>query len=251
MNIGAQLRQARESRGLSIEDISARTRIQPRLLEALERNDLSVVPPPPYPRGFVAAFAREVGLNADETVREYFGQFAPAPIVIEPVSPAVSTRRIQSRAWAPVLAGVGLVLTIGLLFSNRTQAPRVEEPGPIGTSGTPNTPAEAAVSPRKGTDGVIQASSNPARAADVGPAPGTVVVVLETRSPSWVTAVVDGDRQLYQIVPAGTKTTFRATREITIRVGDAGAVRLSVNGHEPALMGAPGEVRNVKITPGS
>jgi hypothetical protein len=62
-----------------------------------------------------------------------------------------------------------------------------------------------------------------------------------------VSATADGTRVLYRLVDAGTTETLRATREITIRVGDAGAVLWSVNGRQAVPMGHPGEVRTVTV----
>ena len=75
MDTGARLREAREARGLTVDALARITRVPPRLLSAIERNELTVIPPRPYGRGFVRAYAAEVGLDPDEIVREYFGRF--------------------------------------------------------------------------------------------------------------------------------------------------------------------------------
>jgi len=91
----------------------------------------------------------------------------------------------------------------------------------------------------------------------LGPGPATpplgkgVVVTIETRAPTWIAATADGKRQLYEVVPAGTTTTIRGTREIVLRVGDAGAASWSINGGAPAVMGRPGQVRDFRLTPGA
>ena len=76
-DVGARLRASREAKRLSLDAVAASTRVQPRILSAIEQNDASVLPPRPYGRGFVRAYAQELGLDADNIVREYFGQFAP------------------------------------------------------------------------------------------------------------------------------------------------------------------------------
>ena len=76
MDIGEQLRHAREARGLSIDALSKSIRVQPRILSAIEQNDCATIPPRPYGRGFVRTFAMEVGLDPESTVREFFSQFA-------------------------------------------------------------------------------------------------------------------------------------------------------------------------------
>ena len=89
MDIGAQLRSAREGKGLSIGTVAERTRVPVRTLAAIERNDQSALPPHPFGRGFVRAYAEEVDLDSDRLVREYFAQFPSPPPVAEP-RPALS-----------------------------------------------------------------------------------------------------------------------------------------------------------------
>ena len=239
MDVGAQLREARESRGLSIAALASRTRIQPRALEGIERNDLSVVPPPPYNRAFVATLAREVGLNPDQVVREYFVQFQPpAPVAhdLQPDGDSTSHPPVP----LPLLAGAVLVLLLGVLVASRVMNPSTGEPGAVGTSGQVAAPVSP-TSPAATTPPSTSASTSQA-----APPAGTSVVVLTADRPAWIEARVDGVRRVYQIVIAGTTHTLTG-REIAIRVGDAGAVRWSVNGGAAVPMGAPGQVLNVRI----
>jgi cytoskeleton protein RodZ len=75
MDIGGQLRSAREARGLSLATLAQRTRVPERALAAIERNDASALPPHPFDRGFVRTYAAEVDLDPDRMVRDYFAQF--------------------------------------------------------------------------------------------------------------------------------------------------------------------------------
>src|SRR5262245_44050940 len=93
MDVGAQLRSSREGKRLSLEALARTIRVQPRVLMAIERNDTASIPPRPFGRGFVHAYAREVGLNPDQTVREYFGQFVPDDV--PPASPEHSTQSAE------------------------------------------------------------------------------------------------------------------------------------------------------------
>src|SRR3982751_1455936 len=84
MSIGAQLRASREARGLTLDAVSRTTRVQPRILAAIERDDVAAVPPRPFGRGFVRAYAAEMGLDAEQITHEYFARFAPqaAPVAV-------------------------------------------------------------------------------------------------------------------------------------------------------------------------
>lgn len=63
MPVGLELKQARERAGLSAEEVSDRTKIQPHRIEALESGDFQALPYGVYLEGIVRAYAREVGLD--------------------------------------------------------------------------------------------------------------------------------------------------------------------------------------------
>ena len=63
MDIGSELRQARQRAGRSLDDIAQRTKIQQHKLEALENNEFERLPDGIYLDGIVRAYAVEVGLD--------------------------------------------------------------------------------------------------------------------------------------------------------------------------------------------
>ena len=123
MDIGTQLRNAREARGLTLDALSRSTRVQPRILSAIEQNDSMRLPPRPYGRGFVRAYASEVGLDPEGTVRDFFSQFAlvsaaPAAAknsIIAPARPTATARRWRFPLTAVLTSAVvgGLVILVG------------------------------------------------------------------------------------------------------------------------------------------
>jgi len=70
-SFGDKLREEREKRGISLDEIAKATKVGPHLLEALERNDLASLPGGPFNKGFVRAYARHIGLDPEATVDEY------------------------------------------------------------------------------------------------------------------------------------------------------------------------------------
>ena len=244
MDIGAQLRHAREARGLTIDAISRSTRVQPRILSAIEQNDSFSLPPRPYGRGFVRSFASEVGLDPDATVREFFSQFAPVAVVQAPVEarrPPQDAERAVPRGWLWTSALVITYAVVGALViaAGRWVLHPGSESGAVGTSGTiASAPAAApAEIPRT------------APAKTPAPPPSVVRVNLEAQRAVWVTAAVDGSRAVYRTLQPGERVTLNGTREVTVRVGDAGAIVWQVNGRAAAPMGQSGEVRTERVMP--
>src|SRR6187431_558889 len=74
-DFGGKLRQARERRGISLRQIASSTKIAAAALEALEKNDISKLPGGIFSRAFVRSYAVEVGLDPDETVKEFLTRF--------------------------------------------------------------------------------------------------------------------------------------------------------------------------------
>jgi flagellar biosynthesis protein FlhG len=68
---GARLRRARLVRGLEIDDVAAATKITPAYLRFLEEDRFDDLPAVVYVRGFIASYARYLGLDAQSVARSY------------------------------------------------------------------------------------------------------------------------------------------------------------------------------------
>jgi cytoskeleton protein RodZ len=73
--IGSKLREARDRRGVTLREIANATKIPMGVLEALERNDITRLPGGIFGRAFVRSYAVEVGLDPEETIKEFIAQF--------------------------------------------------------------------------------------------------------------------------------------------------------------------------------
>src|SRR5258707_10752267 len=103
VDFGARMRQAREQRGVSLRQIAERTKISVSQLEALERNDISRLPGGIFSRAFVRSYAAEIGVDPEQTVREFLSQFshdsvtAGSPhVIVDEIGPG--TPRLDPRA---------------------------------------------------------------------------------------------------------------------------------------------------------
>src|SRR5882672_4642351 len=83
MDVGDSLRQARELRHLSIDDVARVTRISARTIAAMEAGRFERLPGGFYTRSMLRACAREVGLDPEQTVGAYLGEVehqVPSPV---------------------------------------------------------------------------------------------------------------------------------------------------------------------------
>jgi cytoskeleton protein RodZ len=233
MNTGTRLREAREARGISIEQLARVTRVQPRILQAFENNDAHAIPPRPYGRGFLRAYATQVGLDPEDTVRDFFGQFGST--AERPAEESTSAKLQPYLRGLTTLATWAVAIAV-IVVAGRALLSRDGDSQVAATTGT-TVPAAAP------TSGTVQPHpAAPARA------PQEATVTLEASGTSWVAATVDGTRTIYRNLQTGERETLRG-QEIVLRVGDAAVVRWQVNGGPAAIMGQPGEVRDARITP--
>ena len=68
---GAKLSAARESKGMSLEQLAKETLLTSRYLKALEADDYDTLPGATFVRGYLRRYAGVVGLSADELVAEF------------------------------------------------------------------------------------------------------------------------------------------------------------------------------------
>ncbi|MCU0244227.1 MAG: helix-turn-helix domain-containing protein [Acidobacteria bacterium] len=69
--IGPSLKEAREARDISLEEIASATKIVPRYLEALESDRLDLMPAGFFVKGIIRSYAKAVGLDPDEVLGRY------------------------------------------------------------------------------------------------------------------------------------------------------------------------------------
>ncbi|CAI8805245.1 cytoskeleton protein RodZ [Bacillus sp. IT-79MI2] len=69
--LGQKLKDAREAKGLSIDQLHEVTKIQKRYLVTIEEGDYSILPGAFYARAFIKQYAGAVGLNGEELIVEY------------------------------------------------------------------------------------------------------------------------------------------------------------------------------------
>ncbi len=75
MEIGARLKEIRESKGLSLRELHEITKIQPKYLSALEEEKFEIFPGDVYIKGALRNYAAVLGLNTAEILEAYFEKY--------------------------------------------------------------------------------------------------------------------------------------------------------------------------------
>jgi cytoskeletal protein RodZ len=251
MGIGARLAELRESRGLTSAALAARTRIAPTILRAIERDDFQQVPSGIFARGYLRAYARELGLDPEEVIAAFVAEQAPN-VTTSPAPPLNSSlleevsRVRQPLTEVALVAGALLVAAAALYWwpaGDRAAPARASD---IQASHGA-TAADVDVRPARGSS----RNPRPLETGDGRPAVegrDQVEVTLAAERTVWVSAAADGQRVVYRLLVPEEQVSLTAAHRVDLRVGDAGALLVGVNGSRPLPAGGPGEVRNLIIT---
>lgn len=128
-SLGSYLRQERERRQVSLQDIASATKIQLKFLEALENDAYDQLPAAPFVVGFLRAYAQYIALDPEKILAAYRSlQHAPAPVeeggtpvgTPEPSRPRLVLVRLGAFA---VVLGLGLGLVVYAFRRDRAVQP--------------------------------------------------------------------------------------------------------------------------------
>ena len=235
-NVGARLREAREARNMELRDIASTTKISIGALEALEQNDFDPLPGGIFTRAFVRAYASEVGLDPEQTTRDFMAQ-APADAGNDPIrldeEQMPSRRQVVETVFKLLIIGVPLA---GLLFLGLRGTSTVSPAQ--GEAGGPGAAMAEPVSPPPPAPAAVEAAA----------VREPLTIVLRPRGESWVSLTVDGERVLSRIMQAGEEESYEAGEEITLNIGNAGQFDFTINEQEARSLGGRGEVATATIT---
>jgi hypothetical protein len=240
-SIGEALRAARMANGHAIQDAAVATRIRAGYLEALENEEFDRLGGAVYVKGFLRTYATWLGLDPGpllEAFRTHEGSEGPPQVFqggLRPIEAGFGGFGHRRRVNWFVLGSVAafLVLVVGLvsLFGSLGGAER--QPPVAAPETTARSRAPVAAPPP---------TTTVAR-------PAGVRLVVRYRDASWSRVTVDGAAVFEGILQAGARRTFQGNRRIELMLGNAGAVRLNLNGRDLGLAGGSGEVWRGTFTP--
>lgn len=245
MSIGETLTAAREGAKLSVDQVAKATRIPRTLVQAIERDDFSRCGGDVYARGHIRTIARTVGAQPGPLLEAFDSGHRPtaAPRISDVFESETATRaERRGPNWSAVMAGA-LVLVVGYGIvaavtgdDDRRAGQGVDGAAAPAAGGSPS-PSSAA-GPSGGPSAVAQAPRD------------RVTVALDATDRSWVQASTASGKQLFQgLLLPGQHKTFIDRRRVKLVVGNAGGVRLTVNGTDVGVPGRLGQVARVQFTP--
>ncbi|MDQ3343510.1 MAG: DUF4115 domain-containing protein [Actinomycetota bacterium] len=264
--IGETLRTARRQQGVALSDAVAQTRVRESYLTALEEENFAVLGGHVYAKGFLRSYARFLGLDPEPLVEAYRAEHEQADDLVSLAQrrPAVAMRSQRPPGLIIGLGVVALVIVtlfiIGLGANGRPGSDVVLRgaPEPVRTSepaqaaarsptGRSERPRPQRARPRERTGPRQEPNRESNREPTGVPVPntdpteqvsgdGVDLELASTGGDSWMRVTVDGVEQFEGVQPQGETESYSG-QSITVRIGDAGVVEVTVNGEERGHLG--------------
>ena len=203
--LGTRLKEARLSKGYSLDDLQEITKIQKRYLVAIEEGNYSIMPGTFYVRAFIKQYAEAVGLDAEEILNEFKKEIPnqQKEEVAQSISQSPTRRKLNTRSTNRLLETmpkiiVGLFIIVSVvafwfLYQQKlssNQPEEVQEDAPVEYEQVP-TPTESAVDEEEEP---VEETDEPAEETEEEP------VKAQTISPG----AAQGETTTYEL--SGTET---------------------------------------------
>lgn len=215
MNLGDQLRSARLAKNLSVEQLSALSRVSVRNILSFEDNNFSV-----DARVFVQANLNAISKVLDIDLAEVLPHYEQEHVGQTVNILDLDGTPLKRRNYTPAVMALGLIVLFGVIvYGLFTRAPQIAEPLPE-----------------------VSFSTSPSATSDSNVA-GGVTVLLSAESRSWVSVKNSSNQIIFErILESGEQLTFTDTISLTVTVGNAAGINLTVNDENIGYLGGIGQV---------
>ena len=229
----SQLKAAREAAGLTVEQVSKKTNIRIGVIEDLEKNSVEVCGGIAYARGHIRSIARVIKADGDLLVAaiEAAQNIESRKIIDQLVDNNVADRPKEKKvmkfstlaAIAAVVLGIGLVVTLAV--GNITNTNNTVE----------ITPSES-TSPTPSTSPVATSGVN--------------LVFTGVSGKTWIGIKDSTGKQIFDgQIKSGESQSFTDANSLNVTIGNAAAVKVTLNGSDLGVAGGYGEVVRFNYTP--
>ena len=278
---GSSWKDRRESLGKSIDQVSAELHIARRYLAGIEEGNFKDWPERVYSIGFIRSYAKYLSQDPGPVIAEYeesVGSRAENEMAAQLRPGWIERERERGSRRATYTLAAGGVLLAGVILAwltLRTERSPLPPPAPapaVALSPPPalenaTKPADnvaAAAAPSAGVDNLAlvpgpvltspQAAATPGEPAPSvaavggsGPLEGPFQLFLEASEQAWLMYSFDGGDPIDLTLYAGDKISIQASKQITLKLGNAGGVAGTVNGRRLPPFGERGQVRKLTL----
>ncbi|MFH1714606.1 MAG: RodZ domain-containing protein [Elusimicrobiota bacterium] len=232
MSLGIYLKNARQKMRLEIHDISVKTRINKKYLQAFENEEFDALPEEVYVKGFLKNYAAELSLNPEEVVDLYIKtRYGDSIMQVKndsyPPQPIFFRQKIDVKR--NILGAVAVVssLSLAIFFIVKMTLFSYSLPKVF----TPAVPSDAII------ENIISNSTvlaNPSVTSLIKkPIPQMPLKFkINTIGKVWICVTIDGKVAFQGELDKGYNKNWEAKQDFTLKIGNVWGILLSLNGKE-------------------
>ena len=258
--IGEILQARRVEKGLSVEKISDVLCLRKALIQAIEAGNWEPLPHEVYVRGFIKKYAGILHASDEiDPLLQARVEEEKVPEAIE-MPPQVPRKKARSRtkrapmkfprARAGYLVALAIVVLCFFVYDkmekDRTVASKTEAAQKI---------SEAAQSPKElsGVRPVSEVSTvsetkNPEEKTSLSAMTEPKRLMITCHERTWISAVIDGNEKKEFMLSPHEIIVLNAKERFDLLVGNAGGVKLILNGKDTEFSGKSGEVKRIDLS---
>jgi cytoskeleton protein RodZ len=237
LSFGRYLQAVRLEKKISLEKISAHTRVRLSNLLLIEQEDLERLPDEVFVKGFIRSFAGAIGADGDLAVRLYESRLR---VVAKIAVSEDATGRSPARMWWKLL--ISLILFAGIIGLSIFGLAFFHKQPETGKSHEKNMPADILPSAESQKQQGVDSDAESAR-----PVAEKLVLKVTAREDTWLKVIIDEkDSTEYTLAP-GDNLELQAAAGYNLLIGNAGGVKIVLNDKPVPLAGKSGEVVTINL----
>lgn len=253
---GERLKKIRLQKGLSLEEVSKKTKIHLNILRGIEEDGIINLSPV-YIKGFMKIYCRALGVDPKDFIAGYQDPQVQKPVLHEEKTPLVRVSLAKLSSFklpfepkaaarvAVIIVAAFIGLSLLRFAWNRIQAIS-HKPKTAAVLKMPAVPKEQAPHEKeiKVKTDVREAKSQAKKekAAEIR-------LGIYAKENSWAEVKIDGKTVLRNVLKKGRYETWQANDKIELSLGNAGGVELEVNTKRIPPLGRRGQaVKQIIIT---
>jgi len=263
-SVGMILRETRESRGLTLDDVAKVTRIGKGYLTDLEEEKFDKLPSEAYVKGFLRVYSAYLGLPEKETIALYEKKVGennlefndrlsgPEPKREEKLAAGSAKRRWLVLSGFIIAAAISLYLIQDLpgLKSSRkiNTVSTTVDPKPQAVASPQQQPAPSPVDheKQKPADEVTETSKQP----DINngsPLSKGITLKIKVIEDGWLDITIDDTITQHYELKSGDLIEWKGENVFTLDVSNAGGIEAELNGKQLKPFGGIGEPAHISL----
>lgn len=243
--IGEKLKNRREELGKDLREISEKLKIKYDYLKAIEEGDIKRLPAEVYVRGYISDYAKYLELDPEKILSEYNRERTPESNRIADTTPEPTKKKSLSTKYI-IIALVVLISVLTLLRFNLTNNTK-SKPINQGKKTTIETNVEKDKNISDIRTKTIEQKPNLVTTNNITQTPPKKIeenhsLEIIANETTWLLITTDGEESKEYLLKPGETIKCTAKKNFSLKIGNAGGIRLIYNGKDYNNLGQRGQV---------